>query len=68
MEPDIYQIVSINSEGQRVEVFALPSTRRMIQRDMAEDYGNVEVTGMSFDELPQEVRDQISGSNIAAGE
>lgn len=68
MEPDIYKIVAINDDGKRVEVYALPAMRRMTQKSMAEDYGNVEVTAMSFDELPEDIAAQVKQSNAAVSD
>lgn len=65
MEYDIYQIVSINAEGETVEVFALPAQKRLVQKNMVADYGNVEVTGMSFEDAPEEIVAQIKASNTS---
>jgi len=65
MEYDIYQIVSINAEGETVEVFTLPAQKRLVQKNMVADYGNVEVTGMSFEDAPEEIVAQIKASNTS---
>jgi len=62
---DIYMIASINSDGKRIESYAMPNMRRHFQRSMAEEYGNVEVTPMTFEELPADVLKQVKNANVA---
>jgi predicted hydrolase (HD superfamily) len=41
---------------------------RFFARGMMEEYGNVEVTPMQLDELPEEILEQVKQTNAAAGE
>jgi len=47
---DMYKVVSINSDGKPVIAYASPAHKRFVAKSMAEQYGNVEVEGVSADE------------------
>lgn len=65
---EIYKIVAIDDDGRKLESYAMPNMYRFFARGMMEEYGNVEVTPMQLDELPEEILEQVKQTNAAAGE
>lgn len=62
---EIYKIVAFDSDGRRLESYAMPDMYRMFSRSMMEEYGNVEVTPMAFSDLPSDILEQVKKSNAA---
>lgn len=55
MVAEIYKVTSYNNNGDPVEVYVMPKYKRITSRSMAEEYGNVEVVGLSMADLPEDV-------------
>lgn len=54
-DAEIYEVKSIDENGQSVVVYVLPGSRRLVSKSMAEEYGNVEERGLSLSEVPKGV-------------
>lgn len=56
MQAEVYKLTSYNGNGDPVETYVLPGAKRFTAKAMAEEYGNVEETALSFADLPPEVK------------
>lgn len=51
------KITAIDEQGNPVVQYALPQNARMIGRMSFEQYGNIQYEGITFDELPESIRE-----------